>query len=496
MKAVWIRRNSGKNGGKAGNAGCRAEKLVVFFGGFACGESFFKGVKIPDDCDVLMLCDYRGLGCDWDFESEVEKYARVGLVAWSFGLGVAESFPRVMRAAGTRVAICSSVRPLDENCGISEAIFKKTLQNFDIVGAKKFFSRAYGEVSPPDWELSAERLEELKQELSFLGNLLRGKFFDAENWTFALGALGDRIFPARNMRRAWGKKLALLDGGHFDRGIFEAGFLAAAGTEGSFEASANTYAESARAQVQICKKLSEIFLSGIGALDPQDGEIKRNFSGESAVPVKGEKILEIGCGTGILTELIHSRLQGAKWFLNDASAALAIIAARNCEGARLICADASKADLGSGYAAVVSASCFQWIAGAENFYAKLAGCLNDGGILAFSTFGKDNFRQVRELAGKGLNYIGLNELEGFLNRAGFEILFAGEERVVLNFESGLEVLRHMKETGVNGAFKTFWTPKSVERFSREYKKRFPSAGGGVELEYHPVYVLARKRGKV
>ncbi|MDE7375113.1 MAG: malonyl-[acyl-carrier protein] O-methyltransferase BioC, partial [Odoribacter sp.] len=64
---------------------------------------------------------------------------------------------------------------------------------------------------------------------------------------------------------------------------------------------------------------------------------------------------------------------------------------------------------------------------------------------------------------------------------------------VLEFEHPLDVLRHVKNTGVNAMnLRESWTPGRLEKFVREYKERFQT-GGRCPLTYHPQYFVCRKR---
>ena len=79
-----------------------------------------------------------------------------------------------------------------------------------------------------------------------------------------------------------------------------------------------------------------------------------------------------------------------------------------------------------------------------------------------------------------------------LSSAGLETASAEEESIVLDFPSAIEVLRHLRHTGVNGITRTSWTPARLARFSDEYLLRFGTSDGNVTLTYHPVYLIARR----
>lgn len=58
-------------------------------------------------------------------------------------------------------------------------------------------------------------------------------------------------------------------------------------------------------------------------------------------------------------------------------------------------------------------------------------------------------QEIHTLTGHGLEYFSLEELKALLSSR-FEILYAEEEIVSLPFGTPLEVLQHLRQTGVTG----------------------------------------------
>ena len=136
----------------------------------------------------------------------------------------------------------------------------------------------------------------------------------------------------------------------------------------------------------------------------------------------------------------------------------------------------------------------QWFADTERFFTLCHRFLSDGGILAFSTFGKRNMQEIHTLTGHGLEYFSLEELKALLSSR-FEVLYAEEEIVSLPFGTPLEVLQHLRQTGVTGTEKRVWTRGRLQSFCEEYIRMYGKDDRSVSLTYHPIYVIARKRGK-
>ena len=101
-------------------------------------------------------------------------------------------------------------------------------------------------------------------------------------------------------------------------------------------------------------------------------------------------------------------------------------------------------------------------------------------------------REIHTLTGHGLEYLSLDNLKVLLSPR-FEILYAEEEIVSLPFGTPLEVLRHLKQTGVTGTEKRVWTRGRLQSFCDEYIRMCGNDDRSVSLTYHPIYVIARKR---
>lgn len=76
--------------------------------------------------------------------------------------------------------------------------------------------------------------------------------------------------------------------------------------------------------------------------------------------------------------------------------------------------------------------------------------------------------------------------------ARYEVVYAHEEQLRLSFASPLEVLRHLKETGVTGTAAQAWTRGKLQEFCRNYTERFSDERGRVYLTFHPIYMICRK----
>ena len=124
----------------------------------------------------------------------------------------------------------------------------------------------------------------------------------------------------------------------------------------------------------------------------------------------------------------------------------------------------------------------QWIDDLENFVKILKTHLNDGGELVFSTFGKENFREIFHIMGTSLKYFSPKELLEMFSDTN---VCVEEEIRIMAFENPKEVLRHLQLTGVNAIESKAWTRKDLSKFENAYLNlcsRRPT------LTYNPIYL--------
>lgn len=202
------------------------------------------------------------------------------------------------------------------------------------------------------------------------------------------------------------------------------------------------------------------------------------------------QVVEFGCGTGIYSQLLLERLHPAHLLLNDLCPEMEELV--GSLPARFVAGDAESLALPAGTDLITSCSTLQWFVAPARFFGRCREALAERGVLAVSTFGPDNLREIRALTGNGLTYPTLAELTRMLHEAGLQLLHAEEEQATLSFASPLEVLRHLQRTGATGTGTHIWTRGKLQRFENDYRQRF-ALPEGVSLTYHPIYLIAQKK---
>lgn len=241
-----------------------------------------------------------------------------------------------------------------------------------------------------------------------------------------------------------------------------------------FSRAAESYERNAKAQKMICEYLAALIDEVVGA--------------------EFNRLLEVGCGSGSLTKAMMRRLSIEKWVVNDLceswreSIELALDSTKH----QFIVGDIESINIEGNFNIIASASALQWIKDLPELFRKFSSMLTDDGLLAFNTYMPDNLHEIKALTGEGLHYPTKRELLDWISER-FELLYEEDQTIQLTFSSPLDVLRHLKRTGVTANSSSVWTRGRQQRFCDDYIDFFPSADGGVTLTYRPLYILARRR---
>ena len=241
-----------------------------------------------------------------------------------------------------------------------------------------------------------------------------------------------------------------------------------------FEKALDSYSRNATVQSHINKKLLTLLKSNTD---------KECFN----------RVLEIGCGPGGLAKLMLDNFSIGELHLNDICGKWEEVLKRELGTSfhRFYACDGESFPFEGMFDLIISASTLQWFHHPEQFFEEAASRMNKGGILIFSSFGCENFKEIRSVTGKGLSYPDTRKLKSRL-KSNYEIRFYKEELISLRFASPMDVLRHMKNTGVTATGTTFWGKKDLAEFCSRYNALFGNTGE-VKLTYHPVYVYAVKK---
>lgn len=247
--------------------------------------------------------------------------------------------------------------------------------------------------------------------------------------------------------------------------------------EQRFAKAASTYEEQAEIQHSVAKTL-------LAMLDRQ-------------LTMEPSAILEIGCCTGLLTSELVKRFPYVRNLsITDLSASFKPYIEEKTKilngAVRFMSGDIETIEIKEKYDLIISSSTFHWIYDLPALFHKLHGQLNPKGILAFSIYGPENVCEITNITGIGLSYAALKKILAYADND-FEILASSDHDTEITwFPTPIEVLQHLRQTGVNALGSKGWTRKELKDFIKKYTEKY-SGEQGVSLTYHPMYIIAQAK---
>lgn len=438
-----------------------SNRLLLIFSGWGTDADTLKDCCI-DGCDTVIVWDYN----DDDLPTQVfEGYSEIILVAWSFGVFMAGRFLQKNQnlPITLRVAVNGTLHPVNNKLGIPKRIFALTLKRLNVETIANFWQRMC-ELGPKHVP-SQRPVDELKGELSRIEWLYETEGAPDVIYDKIFIADSDVIIPTENQLNAWeAYDYSSISGPHFPdfASLLSTLTIDKNRVKKRFGSVADTYHDNAIAQRRIANRLVN--------LAPDDTPLV--------------SVLELGCGTGMLTHAFLKRFPGVKKLtLTD----LRPIPKVDFSGetANLQCdAEALLYTLkATSFSTVISSSTIQWFNSQQGFFNNLNRILCKGGVALLSTFGPLTFRQLYGLAPR-LEMSTLTGLKSMIPD-GLKIEKAEEETIDLEFDNPIDVLRHFHLTGVNSI------DPSASPFAllRRYPRRDE---GKCLITYHPIYLILRK----
>ncbi|MCI5159722.1 MAG: DUF452 family protein, partial [Candidatus Electrothrix sp. AUS1_2] len=196
-----------------GNQDC----LLFFAGWGMCPEPF---ADIPSGgVDVLMFYDYRGMNAEATSAALTglcrKSYRNVHLLAWSMGVRAAstlfteEAF--LVSELASAIAIGGTCHPVHDLLGIPEQNFKEMAEQLTPARVEAFHRSMFSDEEETDrfarsFPRGKRSFAELQEELLVLAGACRKEPEVPDIYTHRIVTGRDRIVPARNQVRAWGRR--------------------------------------------------------------------------------------------------------------------------------------------------------------------------------------------------------------------------------------------------------------------------------------------------
>lgn len=208
-----------------------------------------------------------------------------------------------------------------------------------------------------------------------------------------------------------------------------------------------------------------------------------------------QEVLEIGCGTGALSDLFASSHDFKSLVLNDISDSMLAVCwekFRHDDRIAYLQADAENLHdiIDSKYSLIISNACFQWFKDLKQVLISLKDLLEDDGQILFSTFIEGNFLELKNTAGVSLHYLSEDCLTECLLDSGLDFEISVHQMHEY-FSDAKAMLKSLKETGVTGLSNSVWTKGRLLKFIKDYESLYKDEKG-VRLTWRYAFVKGRK----
>lgn len=209
------------------------------------------------------------------------------------------------------------------------------------------------------------------------------------------------------------------------------------------------------------------------------------------------KILEIGCGTGFLTERLLKLFPDSEFLISDISEEMLEVCRNKIKGANRNVSfetiDASENLPGKDYDLIVSAMTFQWFPDLKHTAGILAKKLGPAGRLFFSTLEESTFSRLRgvfdELGARypGPRFLSMDELKNSL--APFESIALEKHCYSVKYPSLIDFFNALSMTGAVNATGEGMKVPSVRKIIKAYSALYEN----VVEDYHLVLAACENK---
>jgi len=230
--------------------------------------------------------------------------------------------------------------------------------------------------------------------------------------------------------------------------------------------------------------------------DVAEGLLRRLLAGPAPV-----RILEIGCGTGNLTQGLANAWPEAQILAIDFCPEMLAVARRKLAGRANVAfeaADGERIVAEEGlFDLITSSAAFQWFDDLPLAARRFAQMLAPAGRLAFAMFGPGTFRELTQVLAQvwpeavpaAANFLEAETLRALMSAQFCQVEIA-EENYRREYPSLLELLRKIQHTGTGaGQWHGMLSPSRLRRIEAAYR----AAEGGIAASYQVYFCEARRK---
>lgn len=177
------------------------------------------------------------------------------------------------------------------------------------------------------------------------------------------------------------------------------------------------------------------------------------------VKLQPEVILDIGCGTGVATAALAKRYKKSRIIALDFASAMLKQTRRHASWRRkpaCVCGDAEQLPIADASVDLIfSNATIQWCNDLERTFAGFLRVLKPGGLIMFTTFGRDTLKELRLAwaATDGHSHVSpfpdLHDVGDALMRAGFADPVVDVDRLTLTYPDVRGLMQDLKQIGAH-----------------------------------------------
>lgn len=259
----------------------------------------------------------------------------------------------------------------------------------------------------------------------------------------------------------------------------DAHYLEKRKTRLGFERAADTYDASAVLQREIGNRLLERL---------------------AYVKMQPQRVLDVGCGTGVLTEQLLQHYKKATVLGVDLAESMVRRTAQRggwFRKPKTLCADASALPFAAASMdMLVSNLMLQWCNDLPQVFTEWGRVLRPDGLVMFATFGPDTLKELRaawqQVDGQPhvSQFVDMHDVGDALLQAGFRDPVMDMERITLTYDAVPDLLRDLKAIGANnatvGRARGLTGKARMQEFYQEYEQ-FKQDDGQYPASYEVVY---------